>query len=236
MLLWSLREKEGFYTFSSSVHHCSHRNVLRLYLWRQMCCGWHLVTQGQWPAVPADRTPSCSPRVQRNVSGAGQHLGEGCLKDVAVEGQGQQVSKVFHPGAFQISAPAQNWSTCGGNHSNFQCEAGEGTFRYEMWRSGLAALCEGSWTFQVLWGHKSSWFSAFGRPSLWHAYLEEPIPLSALPCEVHHSTVSLLVLPQKHTSVLLEVQQNLFWNIFLKKSAVPLLGQKVFLANSHNFD
>lgn len=40
--------------------------------------------------------------------------------------------------------------------------------------------------------------------------------------------MSLPVLPQKHASVLLEVQQNLFWNIFFKKSAVPLLGQKVF--------
>lgn len=78
------------------------RNVLRLYLWRQRCCGGHLVTQEQWPAVPADCTPCCSPGVQHHVSGAGWHLGEGCLKDVGVEGQGQQVSKVFHPGAFQI--------------------------------------------------------------------------------------------------------------------------------------
>jgi len=38
--------------------------------------------------------------------------------------------------------------------------------------------------------------------------------------------VSPPVHSQKHANVLLEVQQNWFWNIFLKKSAVPL-GQKV---------
>lgn len=123
---------------STIVH--TERNVLRLYLWRQRCWGWHLVTQGQWPAVPADHTPCCSPGLQHNVSGGGQHLGEGCLKDVGMEVQGQKVSKVFHPAAFQISAPAQNWSTYVGNHSNFQCEAGEWTFQYEMWLSGLL-LC-----------------------------------------------------------------------------------------------
>ena len=53
------------------------------------------------------------------------------------------------------------------------------------------------------------------------------MPLLGPPCGIHHSTVSPPVLPPKHANVLLEVQQNPFWNIFLKKSAVPL-GQTVF--------
>lgn len=69
-------------------------------------------------------------------------------------------------------------------------------------------------------------FLLFGRPRLWCALLRTSIPLLGLPCGDHHSTVSPPVSPQKHANVLLEVQQNQFWNIFLKKSAVPL-GQKV---------
>lgn len=164
------------------------RKVLRFHLWRQRRCGWHLVTQGQWPAVPADRTPCCSPGVQHNVSGAGRCLGDRCLKDVGVQGQGQQVSKVFHPGAFYISVPAQNCSTRAGNRSNFQCEAGEETLHCEMWLSGLTAACEGNWTYQVLWGHKFSWFSAF-----WEAQA-----LTCPACRVHPVASTSLWSPPQH--------------------------------------
>lgn len=59
-------------------------------------------------------------------------------------------------------------------------------------------------------------------PTLWSPSHRQHFPVKST------TALSLLVLPQKHVSVLLEVQQNLFWNIFLKKSAVSLLGQKVF--------
>lgn len=68
-------------------------------------------------------------------------------------------------------------------------------------------------------------FLLFGRPRLWHALLRTLISLLRLPWGVHRSAGSPPVLPQKDLNVLLEVQQNPLWNIFLKKSAVPL-GQK----------
>lgn len=64
-------------------------------------------------------------------------------------------------------------------------------------------------------------FRLFGRPRHRCALLRTAIPLLELPRGVHHSTVNPPVLPQKHVNVLLEVQQNPFWNIFLNKSAVP---------------
>lgn len=174
--LW---EKKGDFIPLScpSIIAYSERKVLRLCFWRQRCCGWHLVTQGQWPAVPADCTLCCSPGVQHNASGAGWHQSgrQGCLKDVGVEGQGQQFGKLFHPGAFQTFTPAETGSTCRGNHSNFQCEAREETLHCEMWLSGLTAVCEEEdGMYQVLWGDKSSWFAAFGRPRLWMPTLWSP--------------------------------------------------------------
>lgn len=140
-----------------------------------------------------------------------------------MEGQGPQVTKVFHPGVFQISAPAQNWSTCGGNHSNFQREAGEETLQCEMWLSGLSAgptrCCEDtSPQGFLLLGVPGS-----DVPALWSPSHCQQFTVNS------NTALSLLVLPQKRVSVLLEVQKNLFWNIFLKKSSVPLLlGQKIF--------
>lgn len=208
----------------SSIIAPQERKVLRLY----RCCGWYLVTQGQWPALPADPAPCCSPRVEHNVSGAGRHLGDGCLKDVGLQGQGHQVSEVFNPGAFYVSVPAQNWSTCGGNHPNFQCEAGEETLHLEMGLSGLAAACAGHWTYQVLWGHKSSRFSAF-----WEAQA-----LTCPPHRVHPTAITSLWNPPQLCESASSSSETCqcctgssakpILETFLKKSAVPLLGQKVF--------
>lgn len=100
-------KREGFMTSSyAAIFIYPEWNVLRWYFQRYRCCGWHLVTQDLESLLIASHTAALE--CPHNVFHVEGHLGDRCLKYVVIQSQGQQVSEVFHTGAFYLSVSAEN--------------------------------------------------------------------------------------------------------------------------------
>lgn len=167
--LWE--KKEDFIPLAHPL--AALKKCVRWRLQRCRCCRWHLVTQGQWPGVAADCPRAAALKWTHSTSPTGGQLGDRSLKHVSVQSQGQKVGNVHFTSPFPHRTGASVVGTL-----QIPSVKQERKLYCGTWLSGLPAACGGNQTYQMLWGHKPSWFSVFGE-----ALLRTSIPLLGHPCE-----------------------------------------------------
>lgn len=182
MLLWPLRVKKDFIPLAyPSLTGYAERKVLRWHLQGHRCCRWHLGTLDQRRGIRA----LCSPDVHTHFLCGRTPGGKvspvcRCAKPRAAGQGGVSYRWVYLP------VSAQNWSKCRGEPCKFPVWSRRGNCG--MWLLGLSAAPGGNWTYQIQWGHKSSWFAAF----------REVLALMCLAEDFHPSGSASLWSPPQH--------------------------------------
>lgn len=145
--------------------------VLRWHLQRIRCCRWLVVMQDQQPGIAAGCSP---PPTHPHISCAEWHLGDRFLRYVCAQGQGQQVSEVFHTDVFCLSVSAH--CKCRGHIFSAEGERNLGDVRGSFQGSLLHVMETGPSRC-----HEDKSPCGFRRPRTWSAQLRTSTHLPPSP-------------------------------------------------------